>query len=358
MTRKPDRYAFLGLFIFLLCSSCLAQDAALLIEQGHFKQAKAALEKRVASNPKDPEALVLLARVRLKYDNLDEAIKLAEQAASIKPDYAEAHRVLGNCYSEKVNKVSIFQKMGVGRSIKSELEKALTLDPKNFEAVNGLVFFNLEAPSIVGAHKDKLSELLDRAIALDPVRGNLLRAQLASREKNFDEAYDYQMKAIEAGPASYLALQTGAAVFASEKYRDLAKAEDYARKALKVDPGRSAAYTLLAEIYVLKERWAELDELLRTAEKKVPDDLNYYYQAGRLLLNIGKDKERAEPYFRKYLTQEPEPGTPSLAHAHWRLGQVLENEGKKQDAIRELQTALNIKPDLEDARKDLKRLTP
>lgn len=356
MKQKSEKYVLLVL-VFLLCSSCMAQDAALLLEQGHFKQAKAFLEKRVASNPKDPEALVLLARIRLKYDNLDEATRLAEQAVSIKGDYAEAHRVLGNCYSEKVNKVNLFQKMGVGRSIKSELEKALSLDSKNFDAVNGLVFFHLEAPSIVGASKNAVPELLDRAIAIDPVRGNLLRAQLSSREKNFDEAYDYEMKAIEAGPSSYIAMVTGASIFFSEKYRDLAKSEDYAKKALKIDPGRSTAYVDLVQIYLSKERWADIDELLRTAEKKDPDDLNYYYQAGRFLLNTGKDKERAEKYFRKYLTQEPEPGTPTLAHAHWRLAQVLENEGKKQDAIHELQTALNIKPDLEDARKDLKRLT-
>ena len=357
MTRKTAQCTLFSLLALIFCSACLAQDAALLIEQGHFKRAKALLEKRVASNPKDAEALVLLARVRLKYDNIDEATKLAEQAVSIKPDYAEAHRVLGNCYSEKVNKVSIFQKMGVGRSIKSELEKALLLDPKNFDAVNGLVFFNLEAPSIVGASKDKIPELLNRAVVLDPVRGNLLKAQLASREKKIDDAYDFDMEAVEAGPATYLALLTGASIFTSAKYRDLSKAEEYAKKALKIDPGRSAAYVWLAEIYILKDRWDDLDELLRNAEKKVPDDLNPFYQAGRLLLNTGKEKERAERYFRKYLTQEPEPGLPTLAHAHWRLGQVLENEGKKQDAIHEVQAALNIKPDLEDAKKDLKRLT-
>jgi tetratricopeptide (TPR) repeat protein len=54
--------------------------------------------------------------------------------------------------------------------------------------------------------------------------------------------------------------------------------------------------------------------------------------------------------------QEPEGNTPHLAAAHWRLALVLEKEGRKADAIAELQTAVKLKPDFEDARKDLKRL--
>jgi len=55
----------------------------------------------------------------------------------------------------------------------------------------------------------------------------------------------------------------------------------------------------------------------------------------------------------KYLTQqEPEGNTPPLAVAHWRLGLALEKQGKKQ----ELQIAVQMKPDLKEAQKDLKRL--
>ena len=42
--------------------------------------------------------------------------------------------------------------------------------------------------------------------------------------------------------------------------------------------------------------------------------------------------------------------------AHWRLGLVLEKEGKKADAIAEVQTATRLDPKFEQAQKDLKRL--
>jgi predicted TPR repeat methyltransferase len=53
---------------------------------------------------------------------------------------------------------------------------------------------------------------------------------------------------------------------------------------------------------------------------------------------------------------EPEAGEPPWAGAHWRLGQVLEKEGKKSDAIAEMEEALRLQPDLKPAKEDLNRL--
>ena len=75
-----------------------------------------------------------------------------------------------------------------------------------------------------------------------------------------------------------------------------------------------------------------------------------------MLLTSGKDLPRAERYLRKYLTMEPEAGEPPLAAAHWQLGQVLEREGKKTDAIPEMEEAVRLQPDLKEAKEGLKRL--
>ena len=75
-----------------------------------------------------------------------------------------------------------------------------------------------------------------------------------------------------------------------------------------------------------------------------------------IVLPQGTDYPRAERYLRKYLTQEPEPNSAPLAYAHWHLGQALEKEGKRAEAIAEIEQATKLKPDLEDAKKDLRRL--
>lgn len=62
---------------------------------------------------------------------------------------------------------------------------------------------------------------------------------------------------------------------------------------------------------------------------------------------------------RSSLTRRPIPqfARSSTAEvAHWRLGLVLEKEGKKGDRIAEIDQAVRLRPDLDDAKKDLKRL--
>jgi len=90
----------------------------------------------------------------------------------------------------------------------------------------------------------------------------------------------------------------------------------------------------------------------------VPDDLGPTYQAGKAILLSGDAGQmgRAEACFRKYLTQAPEGGEPSLAGAHWRLGLVLEKQGRKDQALAEIKTAVNLDPNLKPAQEDLKRL--
>ena len=68
-----------------------APDVALrtLVQDGHFKRALAALEPRVKANPNDAEAAALLSRVRLAFGERDEAVRLAERAATIEPGSVE-----------------------------------------------------------------------------------------------------------------------------------------------------------------------------------------------------------------------------------------------------------------------------
>jgi tetratricopeptide (TPR) repeat protein len=100
---------------------------------------------------------------------------------------------------------------------------------------------------------------------------------------------------------------------------------------------------------------SELDSALAEAEKTVPDDLTPMYRAGVVSTGADGDLPRAERYIRRYFTQEPEPQNPPFAAAHWRLGQVLEKQGRKTEAIAEWQTAVKLDPNSR-AKDDLKRV--
>jgi len=99
-----------------------------------------------------------------------------------------------------------------------------------------------------------------------------------------------------------------------------------------------------------------MDATLAAAESAVPGNLGPHYQAARAIIAMRSEPARAEALLRRYLSVEPEIGMPSHAGAHWRLGQALELEGKKPEAITEMQTALRLDGSLDGAKKDLKRL--
>jgi tetratricopeptide (TPR) repeat protein len=342
-----------------VCGHAFANDdnPATLIDHGHYKQARAVLEKKFSINSKDAETLVFLARVRIAYGNFDDAIKLLEQAISLQPKRADAHIYLAEAYSHKTNDAGMFEKVRIGRTIQSETEQALAIDPKNIDALEGMVEFYLEAPGILGGSRSKAEETAEKIIALDPARGNLAKAEIARHEKERDKAESFYNKAVQASPSSYDALVALGSFYLREGSQNYDKAADYGQKAVQADSHRSGAYVILAQAYVSRGRFTDLDQLLKKSEQDLPDDLVPEYIAGRTLLTTGADNARAERYFRKYLTQtEEEGGTPALSSAHWRLAQVLEKENKKQEAIEELQTAVRLKSDFKEAQKDLKRL--
>ena len=328
-----------------------------LIEQGHFKQARTILEAQLARNPKDADALVLTARVKLAYRRTDEAITIVQQAISLQPNNAEAHIYLADAYSRKAERAGWFEKIGLARKIKAELQQAMTLDPKNVDALDGMLDFYLEAPGVMGGSVSQAEEIANRMLAVDAVQGNLGRARIAAHQKKPDEREAFQLKAVEAMPQSYEALIGAADLYLQDHWNNLDKAADYARKALKVDPTRTASYNVLAYVFATAERWGELDELLASSEKQIPDNLVPYFVAGRTLIVKQKDPARAESCFRKYLSQsEPEGETPGFAAARWRLGLALEKENRREEALREIQEAVRMDPDLKEAQNDLKRL--
>jgi tetratricopeptide (TPR) repeat protein len=215
-----------------------------------------------------------------------------------------------------------------------------------------------QAPGIVGGDKKKAALIAERIAKIDPARGLLARASFANRAKDKDWSLieGLERKAFEADPQSYGAHLSLASLYLSGVFKKYDEAEKLARRALKLDPGRGGAYALLAQFYAWRERWQDLDAIVAEAEKNVPDDLNPEYQAAKVLLASSKDLPRAERCFRHYLTQEPEAETPHWSAAHWRLGQVMEKQGRKPEAVAELEAALKLEPEFELAQKDLKRL--
>jgi tetratricopeptide (TPR) repeat protein len=336
----------------------LANDPApeALIKAGHWKRARPLVEQRYQANPGDARSAYLLSQVKAAFGDLEAAVKLAEKAVALDSNNADYHAQLGTVCGETAEKASLFARAGWAHRFKEETEKAAALDPKNLDARFALMEFYLLAPRLMGGSQQKAAAMAEQIGRIDPARGYLAQARLAQEDKAASREEAAFLKALTAGPHDYEILVSVANFYNRDTQRKYDQAEKHSRQAVKVDPGQAGAYSSLAFALAAEERWAELDAALGAAEKNVPDDLSPYYQAGRALLDTARDLPRAERYFRKYLGQEPEGEAPTLAHAHRRLGLVLEKEGRRPEAVTEIEAAVHLRPDLGEARKDLKRL--
>src|SRR5215472_9246671 len=327
------------LLIFWLTLSVLGRPALAdepsvdqLIEAGHYKRARAKLSS--AGQPANAAEADRLSRIALVFGELDRAFQLSERATSLAPKNARYRVQLAMAAGARAMRAGLFKAVSLGRRMKEELEKALDLDEKNVEALSTLVLFHLKAPGFLGAHPEEAREITAELQRLDPVRGFLAQAQIAREDKKLDQLPGLYTRVAESRPKDYAA-QVAAA---------------------SIDPTRAAGHARLAEALAGSHRWAELDEALAEAERNVPDNYLPNFAVGVLLLNQGQELARAEACLRKYLSQEPEGGTPSRAIGRWRLGQALEKLGRKREAMSELEAALKEQPDLKEAKKDLERL--
>jgi tetratricopeptide (TPR) repeat protein len=345
--------------VCLLAATAGAQSPAVdLAEHGHWKRLKALVEPRAAANPNDAEAQWLLSRARMAFKDMDGALAPAEKAAALDPKNVEYRWQVAQVVGEMASSASVFKQMGLAKRYRREVDAALALNPKHTPSLMGLMEYYYRAPGIVGGDKAKAEAIPDQLMAINKVDGHLAKARLLSRAEppqpgQVEQVY---VQAVLADPSRYEPHVNLANIYASGTAPRWDLAEKEALTAKRIDADRTAPYSILAAVYATSEKWTELDAILAEAEKKIPDNLTPYLRASGALLASGKDLSRAERCARKYLSQEPEPNASSPAVAHWRLGLILEKQGKKPEAIAELQSATKLDPKFEQALKDLKRL--
>lgn len=345
-----------ALFAAPLAAFATPDDPVALMEAGHFKQARVLVEAREKANPDDASTLYLLSRLALVSGDARAAVPLAERAATLEPKNPDYRYQVAECVGSMAQRAGVFKGLGLAKRFKREAEATLALDPRHVDAHEGLIEFFSVAPGIAGGDNRRARALADTLVGIDSARGRLAQATLAFREKQPVRGEEALRQAVRADPNSYPARLSLARFCAGDAQKKWDEAEHHTRAAIALDPGRVGAWSMLAYLEAHLQRWDDLDRTLAEAERAVPDNLAPYYQAARTLLTDDREPARAERWFRRFLTQEPELGAPTLAHAHWRLGLVIEKQGRRAEALSEVETAIQLKPDLDDAKKDLKRL--
>ncbi len=289
-----------------------------LLAAGRADQAIQTLEQQVSHSPNDAEAYNLLCRAYFMVEEWDHGITACEHAKNLDPQRSLYHLWLGRVYGEKASRVSFLSAAGIAKKVRMSFERAVELDPKNWEARSDLADFYIEAPGVVGGGKDKARAQADALMAFNASIGHWVLARIAAKEKN--------------------------AAVAEREYHAYIDASH--------SEGR--AWFELALFLFHSNRLDEMEQALHTMESSPVGRSDSLMDGAGLLLRSGRNYPFAVRLCRRYLETPVEEGPAFKAHDY--LGQLLEKQGDRHAAAEEFRAALSLFHGYSRAQEDLKRI--
>jgi tetratricopeptide (TPR) repeat protein len=248
--------------------------------------------------------------------NHDKAIELLREVIKKDPKNAEAYLWLGRALGRKAENSNFLHAAFMVGDIKKALEKAVELAPQDDDCRGDLLDFYLDAPASMGGGLDRAREQARIMAQQKPGEGHWAASRIAEKQKDYPTA---------------------------EKELLLAD---------KVDP-KPGRWRQLAHFYRSRGRWTDMEAAFKKA-----DDVKSHYYLAEGYFQWGQKLEDAEKLARRFLAESnPAPGDePTRAQARLLLGQIQARLGKREEATKELRTALAENPSLKAARRELERL--
>jgi tetratricopeptide (TPR) repeat protein len=309
--------------LLLLAAVALSPSASLTNTPGEHEwpqQVEAPQPKATVS----PDAAIAEARRLAQQGKFDEAIGQLEMLATKEPDLRGLPRELGIVYYKKGDYLKAI----------SNLKKALEENPGDSEGIQliGLSYYLAGRPAEAIAPLEKVqtwfpSANVDAAYILGICY--MQTKDYASSRKAFAKMF-----AVPAdSAASYLFTARMMLRFDFDVV-----AEEYAKKAVELDPKLPLAHSLLGEIYLFKSRIPEATEQFQKELELNPGEAAVYYKLADAYTRSQK-YEDAEKLLQRSIWLDATSTGPYIL-----MGKVLEKKGESALAVRALQRALAMDP--------------
>jgi tetratricopeptide (TPR) repeat protein len=269
----------------------------------------------------DVSALYRQAQDLMRREQFAAAIPLLEKCVATEPGSSKFHQWLGRALGLQAAQNGIVSgAMSVGK-VRAELEKAIELDPLNLEARQDLAIMYRAMPGFMGGSNAKAAEQVRFIRQHDPAFASQLDGDFLAADKKYDAALTNYNESARLNP-------------------------------------RAMIHVRISLVYQQRKEW---DKAFAALERALALDANHplaLYQVGRTAALSGQQLDRGEKCLRTYLAMptREELENPSLAAAHFRLGNILEKKGNPGGAREEYETALKIDPKQKLAREALAKL--
>jgi tetratricopeptide (TPR) repeat protein len=269
----------------------------------------------------DASALYRQAQELMRRQEFAAAVPLLEKCVAAEQGNSKFHQWLGRALGLQAAQNGIASSLLGIRKVKAELEKAIALDALNLEARQDLAILYRALPRLLGGSNARAAEQIAFIRRHDPAFASQLDGDFLAGEKKYDAAL-----------AAY-------------------------NESARLNP-RPMIQVRISLLHQQKKEW---DKAFAALDQALALDANYpfaLYQLGRTAALSGQQLDRGEKCLRTYLAMplREELENPSLASAHFRLGNILEKKGDSAGARAEYEASLKIDPKQKEARAALAKL--
>ena len=278
-------------------------------DQDHYDEAVSRVERALAIDPRDSQALRSRIDFLLTARRFEEAEQAAAEAIERRPDDPDVHTTAAwvassqDHYDEAISRV----------------ERALAIDPRNSQALRSRMNFlrwarrfseaeeaaaeaierrpddpdvHTTAAEVASSqdHYDEAISRVERALAIDPRDSQALRSRIGFllTARRFEEAEQAAAEAIERRPDDPDVHTTAAWVASSQDHYD--EAIGRVERALAIDPGDSQALRGRIDFLLTARRFEEAEQAAAEAIERRPDDPDVHTAAAW----VASDQDRED----------------------------------------------------------------
>ena len=258
------------------------------------------------------------AKSQMEASDYKDAIKTIVTAQKAGEDNFQINQLLVESYNERINQVGMLKKRGLATKMKAAMEHSLHLNPSDIQAIENLIEFHIQAPSIVGGDKAKAETIIVDLAKRDAFKGHLYSARLALA------------------------------------YEDMTALQSHLDAANALKPGDTDIIMMQGRAHNEQKNYAAAISTYETCTKSHPDHMQCHYQLGRSaqIGDIEHDKGKAAFIF---FTENETENKNLLAYAHYRLGNLYAQTDDITAARKHYEIAVEV-DNLKDAKKAITKL--
>ena len=172
------------------------------------------------SNAQYAESRYYMGLISMQKNDPSKAEEYLKQAVSANAGVSRYHLALANLYGQMARDASMLKQASLAVRIKTHLETAVKLDPKNMDASFMLVGLYTRAPRMMGGDPEKAKQVANNMMKHNRAEGLRALGFVAQAVEKPQEAETHYKNALNAAPDSLKYYQTLASFYQSTSKHD------------------------------------------------------------------------------------------------------------------------------------------